>query len=755
MEHAARGEPPVACEARRILVGGRVQGVGFRPFVYRLAVGLGLAGQVRNLSGQVVIEVEGRAKAIDDFIARLVEGPPPLARPVLLAVEAIACRGHGAFVVGRSDADGPLDVHVPPDHFLCDDCRRELYDPRDRRYRYPFLNCTQCGPRYTLMRRLPYDRPNTAMADFPLCRACHAEYTDPLDRRFHAEPIACAACGPSLSFHARGHTVTGNEAALAACLDALRAGAIVAVKGVGGYHLLCDAASDAAVARLRARKRRPHKPLALLFPWRGADGLDAVRAHLELDAAKAAALLSPTRPIVLLRRGATARLSAHIAPGLGEVGAMLPYSPLHELLADGFAAPLVATSGNVSGEPVLTDNTEAQIRLAPVADAWLNHDRPILRPADDSVVRVIGGVPRWLRVGRGAAPLELEAPRAFAVPTLAVGGHMKNTVALGWEQRMVVSPHIGDLSAPRSRDVFEQVVADLQQLYGVRVQRIVCDAHPDYASSRWAARQGLPLTRVWHHHAHASALAGEHGQIKDWLVFTWDGVGLGEDGTLWGGEALHGRPGAWRRVGRLRPFRLPGSEKVAREPWRAAAGTCWEAGLAWHGQEEHPVLRQAWQRGLNAPYTSAAGRLFDAAASLLGLIDRASFEGQGPMLLEAAAGGAAEAVSLPMSRTDGLWELDWAPLIARLNAETDVATAAMRFHVSLAQALVEQARAVRADHAFDAVGLAGGVFQNKLLTELAQAGLESAGFRVYLAGALPCNDGALAFGQLIESLSVT
>lgn len=748
------GTPPVqtlVLQARRWRVAGRVQGVGFRPFVYRLAQRFGLAGQVQNLAGQVLIEAEGIATELDAFAAALIAEAPPLARPHIVTQENIAIRGLQQFVIADSSANAPTDIHVPPDYFMCDDCRRELQDPHDRRFRYPFINCTQCGPRYTLITRLPYDRPNTTMAAFALCAACRAEYENPADRRFHAEPVACPVCGPQLRFISPNIDTQG-EAALDACIAALMRGEIVAVKGIGGYHLLCDATNPTAIVRLRAHKPRSHKPLALMFPWCGADGLELVRQELQLDVVTQAALTNPARPIVLVPKRANSSLPNEIAPHLNEIGVMLPYSPLHHLLLDGLGKPLLATSANSSGEPVLTDNAEVALRLAHVTQSFLHHDRPIARPADDAVLRVIAGKPRLLRAGRGMAPLELDLPCELKYPVLAVGGHMKNTIALAWGGRAVLSPHVGDLDAPRSMAVFEQVIADLQALYGVAAKSIVCDAHPQYASSRWAARQGLPLQRVWHHYAHASALALEQGEDKIWLTFTWDGVGLGQDGSLWGGETLHGRPAAWQRVASMRPFRLPGGERASREPWRAAAALCWELGLDLHSDAD--LLKSAWEKGLNAPTTSAVGRLFDGAASLLGLIDQASFEGQGPMYLEAIAGGAAEAVDLPLhENAAGLLIADWAPLIhALLREQISVAQRALQFHLSLARMLVEQAKHLYARQPFDVVGLTGGVFQNKLLSELALAQLQAAGFAAYLPTLTPCNDGGIALGQIVESL---
>jgi len=745
-----------ALEARRWLLTGRVQGVGFRPFVYRLAAKHGLDGWVRNSLGEVEILAQGNPEALAAFGHSLLHDAPPLARPELKSCTAAEPLPERGFVIRASAATNPAAIHVPPDYFACNDCLRELNDPRDRRYRYPFINCTQCGPRYTLITRLPYDRANTSMAAFPLCPECRQEYENPADRRFHAEPVACPVCGPQLQFYSEdAGIVDDSQQALRACRAALAAGSIVAVKGIGGYHLMCDARNASAIVRLRTAKPRPHKPLAVMFPWQGRDGLDALRACARLTPGQEQLLRDPMRPIVLVSKHDQGALAEQIAPGLNEIGVFLPYSPLHHLLLADFAGPLVATSANLSGEPVLTDNAEVESRLARVAEAFLHHDRPIVRPADDPVWRVIAGRPQPLRLGRGSTPLELTLPFQLPQPTLAVGGHMKNTVALAWENRIVVSPHIGDLSSARSLHVFEQTIADLQELYGVEAGAIVCDAHPGYASTRWAQRAGLPVTSVLHHHAHAAAVAGEHAPLQCWLVFTWDGVGYGEDGTLWGGEALFGQPGDWRRVASMRPFHLPGGEKAGREPWRSAAALCWEAGVEWSDlPADSALLFSAWQKRLNAPASSAVGRLFDAAAALTGLNLHSSFEGQGPMWLEAAAAGVtadSATTALPLARQDGIWRSDWAPLLPVLmDPALPVSERAAHFHASLAQALVDQALRAREEHGDFTVGLAGGVFQNRVLTEQALARLTQAGFDARLSLRVPCNDAGISFGQIIE-----
>jgi len=747
-----------ASHSLRLVLSGHVQGVGFRPFVFRLAQRHGLTGQVQNRLGEVEILACGTPESLQQFEVDLLNDAPPLSRPTVDVVQAHEKTDFDAFEIVASSAQANARIFVPPDYFMCDDCREELQDSSNRRYRYPFINCTQCGPRYTLIESLPYDRPNTSMAGFPLCEECEQEYLDPADRRFHAEPVACPACGPQLQFVDTQRDAVSAEAALEAALDALRSGAVVAVKGIGGYHLMCNARDANAIDLLRQRKHRPNKPLAVMFPFVGDDGLDLISEHACLDDVEAGLLTSPARPIVLTTRSKNSDLAENVASGLGEIGAFLPYSPLHELLLDGIKAPLVATSANVSGEPVLTENGEVESRLGNVADVFLHHDRPIVRPADDPVYRRIAGSMRPLRLGRGCAPLEFELPWQQPQPLLAVGGHMKGTVALSWDNRVVVSPHIGEMDNPRSLSVFEQVAKDLQALYGVTAERIACDAHTGYTTHRWARAQELPVEAIYHHSAHASALAAEFGLAGPWLVFTWDGVGLGEDHTLWGGEALIGEAGDWRRVGSLRSFRLPGGDKAGREPWRSAAALHWACDKEWPesldngSPDKNGLAKIAWQNNLNCPETSAAGRLFDAAAALICDIPVTSFEAQGPMMLEALCEGGVDRIDLPLAKDkDGIWRSDWEPLLDIIgDPDRSKTLRAEVFHSSLAHALLQQARAIRDEHSVDKVGLCGGVFQNRVLAEQAMDLLQADGFRVYLPSALPCNDAALSFGQAAE-----
>jgi hydrogenase maturation protein HypF len=740
--------------ARRIRLRGHVQGVGFRPFVYRLALEHGIVGHVQNQLGEVEVLAVGDAGDVDTFMRNLVDRSPPLSSPTIAEVETVSSALADTFEIINSLASADAQVFVPPDYFMCDDCKRELQDPSDRRHAYPFINCTQCGPRYTLIEALPYDRPNTSMAGFPLCPDCESEYRDPANRRFHAEPVACANCGPQLSFEEQNcDSLEETEEALGRAVEKIRAGHIVAVKGIGGYHLVCDARCKSAVARLRERKRRPDKPLAVMFPVAGNDGLDIVRDFVALTPAEAAMVSGPIRPIVLATRRADCGLAKNVAPGLDEIGVFLPYSPLHQLLLDAFEGPVVATSGNISGEPVLIDNEDAATRLRPVADAFLQHNRPIVRPADDPVYRRIAGAVRPLRIGRGCAPRELNIPWSQPEPVLAVGGHMKGTVALSWGRRVVVSPHIGEMDSPRSLDVFEQVASDLQDLYGVSAKRIVCDAHPGYTTHRWAHRQKLPVETVWHHDAHASAVTAELGLQGNWLVFAWDGVGLGRDGTLWGGEALLGRPGDWRRFASLRTFRLPGGDKAGREPWRSAAALHWECARDWKATSDADgVAKAAWDTDLNCPKTSAAGRLFDAAAAMVCDLPVASFEAQGPMMLEALCSMPVDAIELPLIDCgDGVLRTNWEPMLDMLgDASMEPELRAETFHASVANAILRQAEAARAQHEFAQVGLCGGVFQNRFLAEQTMTLLRKAGFDVYLPRLLPGNDASLSYGQAAE-----
>lgn len=737
--------------AKRYTLIGQVQGVGFRPFVYHLATYYNVLGWVENRLGQVVIHAEAQPELLQEFEKQLLEQAPRPARPVISRCQRVDPKNYTRFQIRKSNAVADNAISIVADLPLCESCLKEMYNPNDRRYLYPFINCSNCGPRFTLIQTLPYDRQNTTMARFPLCDQCKMEYEDPLNRRFHAEPIACPECGPQVLFKQLGSPY--SPAGLNDCVTALARGQVIAVKGVGGYHLICDAGNDDAVMNLRQRKGRPHKPLALMMlPEQLPQYVQCTGTEMDL-------LDSLVHPIVLLRKNSNTGLSPYLAPGLSEIGVMQAYSPLHHLILQQFNAPIVATSANISGEPVITDNIMVEKRLSHVADAFLHHNRPIQRPADDPVYRVIHKQPRPLRLGRGNAPVELSLPFKLEKVTLALGGHMKNTIALAWDDRVIISPHIGELDTPRSLQVFEQTIESLQDLYQRKAEQVVCDAHPGYSSHRWAVNSGLNYTPVWHHYAHASILAGEYTQEPRWLVFTWDGTGLGEDGTLWGGETLLGGLNGWNRVATMQPFYLPGGDKASMQPWRSAAALCWQNKLHWNGADNSGMLHQAWEKRFNCPQSSAVGRLFDAAASLLGLVHEVSFEAQGPMQLEALAeNGCARAIPLALNQHncengDGdLLQTDWSPLLPMLlDTSVKQQDRARCFHESMAQVILQQALQLRDRYGQFAVGFSGGVFQNRLLSETAIRLLQDHEFNCYMPGKVPMNDAGLSYGQIVSA----
>ena len=746
---------------KKITIQGQIQGVGFRPFIYRLAHRFHLNGWVLNLSGTVEILAQGNPKDIDEFEHQIIQQHPPLARPHVESSTAISHEMITGFSILPSTTKRSADIHIPVDYFTCNDCFTELMDSTDRRYRYPFINCTQCGPRYTLISKLPYDRPNTSMANFKLCQNCANEYYDPLDRRFHAQPVACEICGPKLTFEMADISITGNDVALEQANRALKAGKILAVKGIGGYHIMCDAKNETAVARLRANKQRPNKPFAVVFPWSGPNGLDALLEELDPTDQEKQQLTDPARPIVLINNQADNTLANSINPGLNRTGAMLPYSPLHLLLCLDFAGPLVATSANFSGEPVITENENIEQRLINIVDGFIHHNRPILRPADDTVMQVINESVQHIRLGRGTSPLELKLPFKLPHTMLATGGHMKTTIALAWENRLVISPHIGDLGNARSRDIFQQVIDDLQTLYQVRARTIIHDAHPDYASSRWARNNtnGHSLERiaVYHHHAHASTLCGDYPAEPRWLIFTWDGTGLGDDNSLWGGETLLGHSGDWQRVARFKPFRLVGGDKVALQPWRSALSICLDADIDWQADEvEMDMFIQAWQNKQSGINSSAAGRLFDAAAAIILNRYQCSYDGQAPMELEHIANQLSPELAIPLTLTpesDELLNIDYQELFRLLvkQNEHEKSHASNIFHSSLAMNIIEQVDYFQRIHGDFAIGLTGGVFQNKKLAEFVIQTLEHKNHRVYMSRSVPCNDGGLSYGQIIET----
>jgi hydrogenase maturation protein HypF len=777
---AVSTEPGQERAACRLEVRGTVQGVGFRPFVYRLARGLGLDGTVRNDGGYVVVEAAGPASAVAELARRLRTEAPPRARVTGVTVSAAigggAPHGVGFRVADSGHAAGAdLSADLPPDLATCEACLRELFDPADRRHRYPFVNCTDCGPRATIVDELPYDRTRTVMRAFRLCPPCAAEYADPADRRFHAEPVACPSCGPRLSWWDggwAGEPVADRpdqpvgEAALAAAVGVIRVGGVVAVKGLGGYQLVCDATAPAAVAALRARKRRPAKPFAVMV----AD-LGTARALAEVDDGQAAVLTGPGRPVVLLRARAGGRppLAAGVHPGTGEVGLFLPTTPLHHLLLAEVARPLVVTSGNRADEPIAVDDADALIRLAGVADGFLRHDRPIRSRYDDSVTRVVGGRERMVRRARGYAPAPLPLPVPASRSVLAVGAQLKHTYVVAAGDRALVGPHTGDLSDADAFDAFTASLAHLSRLYGIEPQVVAHDLHPGYLSTRfarrWPAGRRLP---VQHHHAHVASCAAEHGLAGRFLGVAYDGLGLGDDGTLWGGEVLVADLTGYRRTGRFGRAPLPGAEAAVRRPARMALGYLYgaegDAGVdpelaarftARLDPGEVAVVRRMIERGVNSPRASSAGRLFDAVASLLGLRDEVSYEGEAAVALQTAActDGGTELSPLPwrLTTVDGLAVYDPVPTLAAvldgLAAGIPVGRLAARFHRTVATVTVALCERARSDTGLSVACLSGGVFQNMLLADLVTTGLTSAGFTVWHNERVPANDGGVSYGQ--------
>jgi hydrogenase maturation protein HypF len=750
----------------RATVQGAVQGVGFRPFVYRLATEAGLTGWVNNSPQGVCIEVEGPRGDLDGFLARLPQETPPQARIGRLESVFLAPAGYEAFTIRPSETGGPRSTLILPDLATCPDCRAEILDPQARRYRYPFTNCTNCGPRFTIIEALPYDRPNTTMRDFPLCPACRAEYENPADRRFHAQPIACPICGPRLElWNPAGLLAAGGDTALRAAGMAIRAGAIVAIKGLGGFQLLADARNDAAVRTLRARKAREEKPFALMVPT-----LEDARAICRVSPAEARLLTSSAAPIVLLRGRPEnpAHIAPAVAPGTPYLGVMLPYTPLHHLLMHDLGFPIVATSGNRADEPICTDEHDAITRLAGLADCFLVHNRPIARHADDSVACVVLEREMLLRRARGYAPLPIPLAEA-GPPLLAVGGHLKNSVALASGAQVFISQHIGDMETAPAYSAFEQVIADLTRLYETRPAAVACDAHPDYASTHYAERLGLPVVPVQHHVAHVMSVIAEHRLGGPVLGVAWDGTGYGLDGTIWGGEFFRIGAGGWERVAHWRPFGLPGGERAIRQPWRTAIGLLYELmGDAVWAQDDLAPLRACpladraifptmLRRGLNTPRTSSAGRLFDAVAALTGLRDTASFEGQAAMALEYAADGLVNTDRYPIeiqapAGGSGPLVLDWAPMIEAIlrdvRAGVPVPNIAVAFQNTMVAAIEMVARRV----GINGVVLSGGCFQNRYLLEHTVRGLTAAGFRPAWPQRLPPNDGGLAPGQILAAL---
>jgi hydrogenase maturation protein HypF len=744
--------------AWRITVRGLVQGVGFRPFVHRLAQRHGLAGWVRNESEGVTIQLEGAPEKLARFLEALrYEAPTPA---VIAGVERADAAPEGSrdFRVGPSAAAAGGRQPVPPDLALCAVCERELFDPADRRFRYPFITCTACGPRYTVIEAMPYDRARTTMREFTPCPACEREYADPVDRRHHSQTNSCAQCGPRIWLTADpGDRPAEGWSALQEAARLLRDGRIVAIRGLGGFHLAADATSERAVRRLRERKHRDSKPLAVMVR----DLAQALALALVGDA-EARLLRSAERPIVLLERRPGAPLAAGIAPGLDTVGVMTAYTPLHALLLDLTGRPLVMTSGNRTDEPIATGNAEARERLAGIADAFLLHDREIVARYDDSVVRVVEEAPVFLRRARGYAPLPLALPVPSPVPLVAVGPHLKHTFTLAQGRQAYVSQHIGDLESFETLEHFRESLATLRRLFRIEPVVAVRDRHPGYLSTRVAEELGLRTLAVQHHVAHVAAVLAEHGRTDPAIGVAFDGTGYGDDGHTWGAELFVASLAEARRVGRLRYAPMPGGDLAARSPWRAALGyqslapgaaPAFAAAFTGVRADDVALVRRQVAARVNAPLASSMGRLFDAAAAVLGLRREADYEGQAPMELEALA-GRRSARALPFTITqeaDGLLVLDPLPILAALDEHRargdDMADLAARFHETVAEATAVMVQWVAADTGLRTAALAGGVFQNARLLAGVRRRLAERGFEVLTPRVLSPNDGAISYGQ--------
>ncbi len=729
-----------AGERRRFEVGGIVQGVGFRPFVHALAHQLGLTGFVTNTAAGVVIEAEGSPAGLDALQRALVDRPPTLAVVESVEVASIDVVGDDGFSI-RPSSTGRAATLVSPDVATCPDCLAEVLDPADRRHGYAFTNCTNCGPRYTIVTTIPYDRPNTTMASFAMCAACRAEYDDPVDRRFHAQPVCCPACGPAL------------DQPIDDVAAALRAGEIVAVKGLGGYHLATLASAEAAVARLRSRKHREDKPFAVMV-----GSVEAASELCAVDTAAAQVLASPARPIVLLPMRDGAGVAPAVAPRLRQLGLLLPYTPLHHLLLAAVGAPIVLTSGNVSDEPIAYRDADAADRLAPIADRRLGHDRPIHIRVDDSVVRVVDGKPYPLRRSRGYAPAPLTLPSAASRPLLACGAELKSTIALARGRRVFVSHHIGDLKNWEAYRSFQEAVEHVGRLFEIVPEAVAHDLHPDYLSTTFALelaeQRELPAIGVQHHHAHVVSCLVDNGLEGPAIGVAFDGTGYGTDGTVWGGEVLVADVNGFERVGWLAPVPLPGGDAATDEPWRMAAmyldelGALDEVPAALREQARWDEVLAMARAGVASPMTSSAGRLFDAVAALVGVRSTATYEGQAAIELEAIVDPAVRdaypmAVDGPVLRGTDLV----AGALADLRVGVPAPTIAARFHLGLAAGVVERCRQVGDSTGLDTIALSGGVFANVVLLREVTRVAEASGFTVLRHRQVPCNDGGISLGQ--------
>jgi hydrogenase maturation protein HypF len=746
----------------KLSIRGTVQGVGFRPFIYRLATGMGLNGWVNNSTQGVFVEVEGKRENLEVFLLRIEAEKPPRSSIHSLESLFLDTRDYEGFEIRQSDTGGDKTALVLPDIATCPDCLNDIFDPANRRYLYPFTNCTNCGPRYSIINTLPYDRPNTSMKQFHMCPQCQAEYENPLNRRFHAQPNACPECGPHLElWDVLGNCFASHHQALLQAADAIRQGSVVAVKGLGGFHLVVDARNQEAVAALRKRKRREEKPFALMYPT-----LEMAKHHCEVSPMAERLLQSPECPIILLHKRIVGdeTIAPSVAPNNPYLGVMLPYTPLHHILMRELGFPIVATSGNLKEEPICTDEREALIRLGGIADIFLVHNRPIIRHVDDSIVRVVLNRELVLRRARGYAPLPMTTNRS-SDGVLAVGGHLKNTIAVAVGKNVFVSQHIGDLETSQAVDAFHGTIENLSGLYEAKPSKIACDNHPDYISTKYAKKTKLPVVGVQHHYAHVLSCMAENQIEGSVLGVSWDGTGYGLDRTIWGGEFLKLTRTSFQRFAHFRTFHLPGGEMAVKEPRRSALGVLFEM---YGGEiiEKHKLLPiqmfsemelknviRMLQRNLNSPITSSAGRLFDAVASIVGIRHLNAYEGQAAMELEFASNGVEiDATYLYNMVEDGSsLVVDWEPMVHQiiddLSTGKPTSHISAKFHNTLADVIVEVAKRSGEQQ----VALSGGCFQNKYLTEAAVYQLQHAGFRPYWHQRVPPNDGGIALGQVMAA----
>ena len=747
-----------------IVIKGAVQGVGFRPFIYKLAAEMQLKGYVLNSSSGVYIEAEQEKKYLDEFLLRIEKEKPALAVITGFEFSFLDAVGYTNFQIRKSENNDDISALILPDIAVCDECKRELFDPSNRRYRYPFINCTNCGPRFSIIESLPYDRANTSMKNFVMCDSCREEYENPGDRRFHAQPVACPDCGPQIElWDSKGQIIAAKDEALKLTVTKIKEGKIIAFKGLGGFQLIADASNEDTIRLLRERKHREEKPFALMFP-----NIESVKEICDVSLFEERLLMSPESPVVLLKRKdhkvPAKWISELIAPHNPYLGVMLPYTPLHLLFMDEFKHPIVATSGNISEEPMCIDNKEALENLNEIADFFLVHNRPIVRHVDDSIAKIILNKEMITRRARGYAPFPVKIKDQISEDCiLAVGGHLKNTIALKVKDNVFVSQHIGDLSTTKAYKTFSRVIDDFQKLYNIKPGRIVADKHPEYLSTKFAKSMSIPFSNVQHHFAHIAACRGENQINGRTLGVSWDGTGYGEGSTIWGGEFFISDENHYSHFAQMKQFPLPGGDTAIKEPRRSALGVLYsvfgdrifeekkdliEDNLS---KTEISNLRQMLNKNLNTVFTSSAGRLFDAAASLLNLCHFNNYEGQAAMTLEFSANSSSEEYYNFEINQENILVIDWHPVIKDLlkdkSDDVGLEIISVKFHNTLAQIILSVAKI--ADE--EKIVLSGGCFQNSLLLEKSVRLLEKEGFRIYWHQRIPTNDGGISLGQVIAS----